>query len=150
MSISGRFLANNHYLQFVYFLCVGGMRGHDGMRVTKIEFGSYCIVLTCSKMKTSTQGGVDEVITIPLLDYKGRSLRPAFELLIQQMGTYFLLANPIALSTGRLETPLLLVDGHRTPCSPAKMNDLFRFFAEDFNKVRAQYRSSPDAPIPGE
>ena len=135
---------------FFYFLCVGGMRGHDGMRVTKIEFGSYCIILTCSKLKTSTQGGDDEVIVIPLLDYRGRSLRPAFELLRQQMGTYFLLANPVALSNGRLEAPLLLADGHSTPCTPTKMNDLFRFFAQDYNAVRHKYRVSADAPIPME
>ena len=63
------------------------------------------VELVASGFKTST-GEHQEVTVIPFLHYKGRSLRPAFNALIRQMGKCCLLANPGATSGLGIDAPV--------------------------------------------
>ena len=139
---------------YAYFLCVGGNRNQDAMNVNKIEFLDHAVVLTASHHKTSTSG-YDERTTIPLLDYRKRSIRPAFEALQSQMSSLFLLADPVATREKRLESPIRLVDGYPRPISYQHITEFLGYMAEDYNKIRSRYdsdnepqgRKAPPVPL---
>ena len=126
---------------FFYFMFVGGTRSSDAMNVNTMSFVGLSVCLTALYNKTSTNP-YQEVTSLPLLDYMGRSLRPAFEALSSQMGSYFLLADCTATRESRLQTPLVKLDGGFTrPCSYAHLRDMLRFLVEDFN---SEWAGKPD------
>lgn len=106
---------------YLYLHAIGGYRYQDTSTITKIEYvGALAITITSVWEKASkTEKKTVEVCTIPLLDYKGRSLRNACEAFKLHQSTGCAFADPTAIRASlppleRLKVPARTPHKHIT------------------------------------
>ena len=88
------------------------MRFQDVANIYDIEIVGAMSIQTSSTFEKMTKGGKVQITTIPLLDYRGRSLRPAVEALQAQKGESYILRDTCAVKAGlrsKERSPPLLI-----------------------------------------
>ena len=86
---------------FFLIIALGGIRFADAQHIVDIRVldGKNVAILTATRFKCSS-GAEEETITIPLRDYRGRSMYWALMQLAAQKGKTFLLADPQVVPSG--------------------------------------------------
>lgn len=105
---------------FFYLHAIGGWRLRDVMHIRKLVLiPPLRVDVHATYEKITGKPGTMEVTTIPLVDYKGRSLQPAIEVLQRVQGQTFLL--PDCIGGARLQAQGLKVP-YRTPFQECSYN----------------------------
>ena len=114
---------------FGYSCAFGGVRFADAQHVYSIVYlRPLGVEAEADRFKTSTDNEKEKFV-MPLLDYKGRSLEPAFECLKEQMGSSYLLADPEPIGQHGVSTPLR---EPRRRCTYSHAIELFQAFIAEF------------------
>ena len=114
---------------FGYTCAFGGVRFADAQHVFSLSYlRPLGVEAEADRFKTSTSDEREKFV-MPLLDYKGRSLEPAFECLKEQMGSSYLLADPEPVGQQGVSTP---IREPRRRCTYTHAIELFQAFIVEF------------------
>ena len=114
---------------FGYSCAFGGVRFADAQHVYSIVYlRPLGVEAEADRFKTSTDNEKEKFV-MPLLDYKGRSLEPAFECLKEQMGSSYLLADPEPIGQQGVSTP---IREPRRRCTYSHAIEIFQAFIAEF------------------
>jgi len=91
---------------FFTIIAIGGIRFADAQNIVSIEMiNDTALIMQASRFKCS-QGDQAETITMPAIDYKGRSLALAVASIKAQMGKSYLLADMDLREWPGMEAPI--------------------------------------------